>query len=109
MSEISFLDSILETEGVAGEMIFNAKAARKDRIDKAKEQADDIRINARSQVAKRHKKAIDDAMNDAKVIRESIIADADKEARKLREDSGPLIKQAAEKTAEGIVSIFGDR
>ena len=109
MSETNFLESIRETEGVADEMIFNAKAAMKDQINDARKQAAEIIDKAKSEAAIQHKKHLDNASGEAAAVRQSAVEDAEKEADSIRLEASKLLKTAAERTAEGIVKIFGDR
>jgi vacuolar-type H+-ATPase subunit H len=108
MSETNFLESVLESEGVASEMLFNAKAARKEMIDRAKAQADEMIVNAKSQALENHRKNIADASEEADQIRKSVIAAALKDAEIMKVNSGSRSEQASIKTAEGIVKIFAD-
>ncbi len=109
MSETDFLKTILETEGVAGEMIFNAKASMKDRVSQARSRADEIRNNARIKAAEKHKECLADANAQAAASREAVLAETASDAGKLKAEASLRMETAAKKTAEGIIKIFADR
>jgi vacuolar-type H+-ATPase subunit H len=108
MAETDFLESVLKSEGVAGEMVFNAKAARKEAIDRAKAQSDEIIAGAKTQALENHRRCMTDASEEASGIMRDVTSDAMKEAELLRVSSGSRSLKAAVKTAEGIVKIFAD-
>ncbi|MHB8964216.1 MAG: hypothetical protein ACYC5K_13800, partial [Saccharofermentanales bacterium] len=103
MADNDLLNSIFDTESVAEEIIFNAKAQRKEKIDKAHAEAERIRETAKSRAAAEHKKSVMRAGAEGEMLLAEIKSDAEAKAAGITEAAQALMPEAVKKVAEGIV------
>lgn len=108
MADNDLLNSIFETEGVAEEIIFNAKAQRKEKTDKARLEADRIRETAKSHAAAEHKNTLQRAGADGEKLLAEIRHAAEKKAAGITEAAKAQKPDAVKNVAEGIVKICAD-
>lgn len=108
MADNVLLNSIFETESVAEEIIFNAKARRKEKTDQARAEADKIRETAKSHAAAEHKNSLQRANVEGGRLLADIKNDAELQAARIAEAAQALRPAALKKVVEGIVRICAD-
>ncbi|MHB1454939.1 MAG: hypothetical protein ACYCYM_13430 [Saccharofermentanales bacterium] len=108
MADTDLLNSIFDTESVAEEIIFNAKAQRREKTDHAHAEADRIRETAKSHAAAEHKNRLQRAGNDGERLLAEIKDAAATKADGIIEAAKVHKPDAVMKVAEGIVKICAD-
>lgn len=106
MADLDFLKTIKETEGVADEIIFNARVSVKEQIDIARNKANEIKENAKKQAVIDHKSVVDKAKIKSNKHSEERNIKAKMQANDAIEKTKPNKKNAVKVIREGIVESF---
>jgi vacuolar-type H+-ATPase subunit H len=103
MEQLDHLKEILDTEAVAREIIFNAQALRKERVEKAREEAERLIVETKESAMHAYKQKVRSAQSDSEKFLEKAKQEALRENENIELESDQKKKAALEHVMEGII------
>ncbi len=107
MSENNFLQSIIDTEALAEEILDKAGKEALKIADKARDQVASVSSKATADLADSRRKAHEAATAKADSLRSEILDLAEKEAAAEKEKISKNLDKASKKVSERILEIIG--